>query len=231
MGRSVSAATAPRKRPSTREQILDAAEELFSRYGIHDVMLRDVTGQVGVDHSLLHYYFKDKQELFDAVVARRTPFTCAKRMAALDAYEAQAAGTLTVEGILRAYLDVERDLSSRDDNGYRYYGALAAQMSKVPECGTEIIDAYFDPVALRVIGLLKKVLPECAEEDIFWGYHFVAGALMVTLARSDRVDRLSGGACDTQDVAAMKDRLARFMAGGFQHICATRGAMRTKDKS
>ncbi len=226
MGRSASAAAAPRKRPSTREQILDAAEELFSRYGLHDVMLRDVTGQVGVDHSLLHYYFKDKQELFDAVVARRTPITCAKRMAALDAYEAQADGNLTVEGILRAYLDVERDLSGRDDNGYRYYGALAAQMSKVPECGTEIIDAYFDPVALRVIDLLEQALPGCPREDVFWGYHFVAGALMVTMARADRVDRLSGGACDTQDVSAMKDRLAQFMAGGFLHVCAARAGQR-----
>jgi AcrR family transcriptional regulator len=200
MGRSASAAAAPRKRPSTREQILDAAEELFSRYGLHDVMLRDVTGQVGVDHSLLHYYFKDKQELFDAVVARRTPITCAKRMAALDAYEAQADGN--------------------------YYGALAAQMSKVPECGTEIIDAHFDPVALRVIDLLEQALPGCPREDVFWGYHFVAGALMVTMARADRVDRLSGGACDTQDVSAMKDRLAQFMAGGFLHVCAARAGQR-----
>lgn len=226
MGRSMNVGGEARKRPSTREQILDAAEELFSRYGLHDVMLRDVTAQVGVDHSLVHYYFKDKQELFDAVVARRTPITCAKRMAALDEYEAEAAGKPTVEGVLRAYLDVERDLSGRDDNGYRYYGALTAQMSKVPECGTEIIDAHFDPVALRVIGLLQRALPDCPREDIFWGYHFVSGALMLTLARADRVDHLSGGAFDTDDIAAVKDRLARFMAGGFLHVCTTRSGDR-----
>lgn len=226
MTRPMSAPSAPgirtRKRLSTREQILDAAEELFSRYGLHDVMLRDVTGQVGVDHSLLHYYFKDKQELFEAVVARRTPITSAKRMAALDDYENEVGGKPTVEGILRAYLDTDRDLSGRGDNGYRYYGTLGAQMCKVPECGTEIIDSHFDPVALRVISLLRKALPDCPEADIFWGYHFVAGALMLTLARADRVDHLSGGSCDTQDVSAVKDRLARFMAGGFERVCETR---------
>lgn len=218
--------TRPRKRPSTREQILDAAEELFSRYGVHDVMLRDVTDHVGVDHSLLHYYFKDKAELFDAVIARRTPVTSERRMAALATYEREAAGNLTVEGALRAWLDTAEDCASRDDKGYRHYGALGAQMSKVPDCGTELVDAQFDPVALRLIALLRQALPGCPKEDVFWGYHFVAGALMLTLARADRVATLSGGACDTRDVAAAKDRLAQFMAGGFLHLCDTRARER-----
>ena len=40
------------------------------------------------------------------------------------------------------------------------------------------MDKYFDPVVLRLIDILKKALPESDEEDIFWGYHFVTGALM-----------------------------------------------------
>jgi len=50
------------------------------------------------------------------------------------------------------------------------------------------MDEHFDPVVLRLIDLLKKALPDCAEEDIFWGYHFVTGALMNTLARTGRID-------------------------------------------
>lgn len=216
------------RRISTQDQILDAAEELFSRYGLHDVMLRDVTSQVGVDHSLVHYYFKDKQDLFDAVVARRTPATSEKRMAALEAYEREASGNLTVEGILRTYLDIDSDLSGKNDNGCRFYGALAAQMRKVPEHGDEEIDSYFDPVALKLISLLKKALPDCPMSDVFWGYHFATGALMLTLAQAGRIDRLSGGTCDTQNLAAVKDRLACFMAAGFRHVQETRTQERSE---
>ena len=85
--------------------------------------------------------------------------------------------------------------------------------------GAELMDYHFDPVVLRLIDILKKALPDCAEEDIFWGYHFVTGALMLTLARTGRINRLSGGLCDSDDFEAIKDRMATFMAAGFLSIC------------
>src|SRR3546814_19623506 len=78
----------------------------------------------------------------------------------------------------------------------------------------------FDPVVLRLIGLLKAALPDSAEEDIFWGYHFVTGALMLTLARPGRIDKLSGGLCQSGDYAAVKQRMARFMSEGFHARCS-----------
>jgi len=70
-----------------------------------------------------------------------------------------------------------------------------------------------------LLGLLKKALPDCAEGDIFWGYHFVTGALTLTLARTGRIDRLSGGLCKSDDYAAVKERMASFMAAGFLDLC------------
>jgi len=81
------------------------------------------------------------------------------------------------------------------------------------------MDEQFDPVVLRLIELLKKALPGCAEEDIFWGYHFVTGALMLTLARTGRIDKLSGGRCKSDDFEAVKSRMASFMAAGFVALC------------
>jgi hypothetical protein len=45
--------------------------------------------------------------------------------------------------------------------------------------------------------------------------HFVTGALMSTLARTGRIDRLSGGVCHSDDFPAVKKRIAKFMAAGF----------------
>jgi hypothetical protein len=81
------------------------------------------------------------------------------------------------------------------------------------------MDKHFDPVVLRLIGLLKRALPDCAEEDILWGYHFVSGALLLTLARTGRIDKLSNGRCKSDDFAAVKKRMAKFMAAGFLAVC------------
>jgi hypothetical protein len=71
---------------------------------------------------------------------------------------------------------------------------------------------------LRLIGLLRKALPDVPAEDIFWGYHFVTGSFMHSLSRSGRLDRLSNGLCKSGDLTEVKSRMADFMAAGFMSL-------------
>jgi AcrR family transcriptional regulator len=210
------------------EQILDAAEFLFSRHGLYGVTLKDVAKRVRAHHTLVNYYFRDKKKLFQAVFARRAVVTSKRRIEALDQYDAATNGKPTVEGALRAFLDTDLDLYIQGGERWRNYGALGAQVANTPQWGAKLMDEHFDPVVLRLIELLKKALPGCAEEDIFWGYHFVTGALMLTLARTGRIDKLSAGRCKSDDFVAVKDRMASFMAAGFLAICARRSDTSTR---
>lgn len=216
------------QRAESLEQLLDAAEELFSKHGFYGVTIKDIADKVGVHKSLIHYYFADKQEVFDKVMARRAPVTSGRRMEALDAYEASVDGKPTVEGALRAFLDTDLDTYSNGGDGWRHFGALSAQINNTPVWGAEVMDRLYDPVVLRLIGLLKQALPEAAEEDIFWGYHFVTGALTLSLARTGRIDHLSGGKCRSDDFDAIKERMAAFMAHGFIGVCRDRAAQRQR---
>lgn len=202
------------------EQILDAAEDLFSKHGLYGVTLKDVAKRVGVHHTLLNYYFADKKALFDDVFARRAVVTSERRMKALEEYEAECGGKPTVEGALRAFLDTDLDLYITGGEGWKNYAALGAQVANTPEWGAELMDAHFDPVVLRLIDMLIKALPDCSKEDIFWGYHFVTGSLMLTLARTGRIDKLSDGVCKSDDFVAVKQRMVKFMTGGFLAICS-----------
>ena len=206
------------QRAEMMEQILDAAEYLFSVHGLHGTTLKDVAQRVGVHHSLMHYYFDDKKRLFDEVFARRANVTRSLRLEALEAYERACGGKPTVEGALRAYLDTDLDLYINGGEGWRNFAALSAQASNAT-WGAELFDEHFDQLILKLVDLLKRALPDSQEVDIFWCYHFVSGALMLTLARTGRIDRLSGGLCDSEDFEAVKERMARFMAAGFREIC------------
>jgi AcrR family transcriptional regulator len=206
--------TKAEQRAETLEQILDAAELLFSKHGLHCVTLRDVAQKVGVHTSLMHYYFDDKFALFEAVFVRRASVTSERRMKALDQYEKDAKGKPTVAGALHAFLDTDFDLYIGGGEGWKNYGAFGSQLSNTPE-GAAVFDQHFDPVVLRLIGILKKALPGVTEENIFWGYHFVTGSFMHSLSRSGRLDRLSGGLCKSDDLKSVKARMADFMAAGF----------------
>jgi AcrR family transcriptional regulator len=202
------------QRAESIEQILDAAEYLFSKSGLHGVTLRDVAKRVGIHTTLVHYYFQDKQHLFEEVFARRASVTSDRRMEALEQYEVETGDKPTVEGALRAFLDTDLEHYYEGGKHWMNYAAFCARVSNTPE-GAELMDVHFDPVVLKLVSILKRALPDYSDEDIFWGYHFVTGALMNTLARTGRIDRLSGGVCRSDDFPAVKKRIARFMAAGF----------------
>ncbi|HEY0105550.1 MAG TPA: TetR/AcrR family transcriptional regulator [Rhizomicrobium sp.] len=211
------ARTKAEQRAETLEQILDAAEYLFSKHGLYGVTLRDVAVKVGVHTSLMHYYFDDKFALFKAVFVRRAEVTSDRRMKALDQYEKESRGKPTVEGALHAFLDTDFDLYMGGGEGWTNYGAFGSQLANTPE-GAAMFDQHFDPVVLRLIEILRKALPDVPEEDIFWGYHFVTGSFMHSLSRSGRLDRLSNGLCKSGDLRAVKARMADFMAAGFSAL-------------
>jgi TetR/AcrR family transcriptional regulator len=52
----------------TRAGILDAAEALFAERGFDATRLEDVAELVGIRRASIVYYFKDKRELYDAVL-------------------------------------------------------------------------------------------------------------------------------------------------------------------
>ncbi|MBS1602449.1 MAG: helix-turn-helix transcriptional regulator [Bacteroidetes bacterium] len=49
-------------------QILQAAQQLFQKHGIQKVNMDDVAKAIGKGRSSLYYYFKSKEEIFEAVI-------------------------------------------------------------------------------------------------------------------------------------------------------------------
>lgn len=51
-----------------REEILIGARDLFERFGFKKTTMEDIARQVGKSKSALYYYYKTKEEIFEAVV-------------------------------------------------------------------------------------------------------------------------------------------------------------------
>ena len=77
----------------------------------------------------------------------------------------------------------------------------------------------FDALVLEYIEALRKALPGARDEDLFWCYHNLSGALTLTLAQTGRIDRLSGGLCHSSDFRAAYDHMIPFTAAGFRQVC------------
>jgi AcrR family transcriptional regulator len=51
-----------------RQNILDRARDVFSKYGFRKTTMEDIAGAVGKGKSSLYYYFKNKEEIFEGVL-------------------------------------------------------------------------------------------------------------------------------------------------------------------
>jgi AcrR family transcriptional regulator len=208
-----------RVREASIARILDAAEQLFAEFGYHGVTLKDVAARVGVSSTLIHYHFKGKESIYEAVWARRAPLSARNRLEAMRRYAAEVGDNVTVEGALRAWIDTDLNLQIEDEEQWMAFGKIAAQANSAAGWGAEKMTKYFNPVVLALIDLLKKAMPDCDEKTIFWGYHFVSGAMTHNMARTGRLDDLSHGLCSSADFASIRQHMATFMAAGFKAIC------------
>jgi AcrR family transcriptional regulator len=55
---------------TTRERILDAAEQVFAEKGLGAAPVRDIAGRVGLNPASLYNHFAGKEELYEAVLER-----------------------------------------------------------------------------------------------------------------------------------------------------------------
>jgi AcrR family transcriptional regulator len=205
--------------PDMKERILDAAEDHFSRHGFWGVTIREVAQEAKVDTALLHYYFDTKRGLFDAVFARRAEIVNKERIDAIDEYVKSSGSAITVEGVIDAFLQPILQRAATGDQHWHNYFALIAQVNNTPAWGGETMGRTFDNVIHRLIDALRKAMPGVSEPELYWSYHFLSGALTLTLSQTGRIDRLSEGLCKSSDFEAIRQRMAPFIASGFERLC------------
>jgi AcrR family transcriptional regulator len=60
------------KDATTEEKILSAARKVFISRGMAGARMQDIADEAGINKALLHYYFKNKEQLFENIFIRLT---------------------------------------------------------------------------------------------------------------------------------------------------------------
>ena len=202
----------------TRLVILDSAERLFSRHGFSRVALRDITGDAGVNVSLVKYYFGSKSDLLREVIERRSRPIIEQRNRLLDDCLARAeakGGPPDVGKVLEAYigpvLRAGRDVPG-GDHLQRLMGA--ALIDDSPEIRRTIHRVYRD-ISARFVEALRLACPGLPAEEFNWRLNCVFGAMIYLFAHPSRVERLLGPDFDSTDMEAALRFTLPFLEAGM----------------
>ena len=217
------ARTGPRRPQAERRgeamnTILDAAERMFARHGRNGATLRAIALEAGVDSALVHYYFGDKDGVFRAVLARKFGMVHEIYAQAMDAYEARVGATLTIEGVLDAFLRPFCEMLVYESETWTDFATILTLTNGLQPDETEIMRKNYDPIVLRFIDMLMRVSPATPHEDIFWFFQIVSASFTQALAQNGRIDVLSGGLVKSSDLMTALKSMVAVLSRGFQAI-------------
>ena len=134
---------------SSRERLMEAAGEVFAEVGYRAATIREITRRAGANIAAVNYYFRDKAELYSAVLMH------AQRCAVETAWVSGSSGSPGkrlrdfVEGMLRHLLDPLRPAwHSR---------VMAREMAEPTRMLHDLIDGGFRPKVEQLQCILQEV--------------------------------------------------------------------------
>lgn len=220
-GNGANKATAGRPRsadkPGTRDKILDVAEVEFSEHGYEATSLRMISEANDINLGLIHYYFGGKEGLFAAVFLRRSKSLVDRRHALLDeARKRQGRNPIPVAEIVRCFIMpmLEMFKSGQGPRAYiRLQGLLRADPSPFAR---KLRSEAFNDTNKSFIKELQRTCPHLNLASVVWRFSAMVSAYYSLISRNTRVDDLSDGACDTNDIEGAIAEVIPFVVGGFE---------------
>jgi AcrR family transcriptional regulator len=221
--RSGAARPIRRQGDATRNRILRTAQKLFAHHGIDAVSLNQIVGAAKVNTAAIHYHFRSKDGLIEAILDRGASQLGQRREEMLDAIEVRGDYTLRdlVEVMVVPIAQLKVTPLGLD------YARFLASVSLHPRYSAylaELTDAY----VTRLLALLEKVTPDLSHavrlRRFAYAGTFIYDAITVDdqtvdlwmqvhgeqtderAATADLIDLLSGGLGATPSARASRRR-------------------------
>lgn len=200
----------------TQSDILQAAEQVFSDFGYEGASMRQIAEAAGVAQALLHYHFKTKERLYEAVFEGRSQAAIGHRGKMLDALLASNPNPTLEEVLAVLFLSPWSAPRADRERLARYVQMVASLGIASDERSKLIVTKYFDPIAYRFVDVFMRAVPGLDRTTAVYCYLFAIGARMQAHASNGRAARLVGVA--QKDLGDPMDVLVRFTAGGIRAL-------------
>lgn len=91
------------KKDNTEEKILEAAKNVFVTKGMEGARMQEIADKAGINKALLHYYFRTKERLFEAILSEIIKVAFPKLSGIL---QSDKSIVTKIEEVVDAYIDL-----------------------------------------------------------------------------------------------------------------------------
>jgi TetR/AcrR family transcriptional regulator, regulator of cefoperazone and chloramphenicol sensitivity len=202
----------PEVKAPSRERLMEAAGEVFAEVGFKAATIREITKRAGVNIAAVNYYFRDKAELYSAVLMH------AQRCAVETAWAAESAGPPGarlrefVIGMMRHLLDPLRPAwHSR---------LMAREMAAPTRMLQTLIDEGFRPKVKLLGDILRDLTGGCLGEKELAraGASLIAQCVFYRQNRPVILSLFPGLLSEGDPIDTLADHITAFSLGGLERL-------------
>ncbi|WP_088653470.1 TetR/AcrR family transcriptional regulator [Geofilum rhodophaeum] len=185
---------------ANRNAILDASRELFARFGYKKTTMEDIAMALRKGKSSLYYYFKNKEEIFQAVIELESELLYSR-------LKELVAGNSAAPDKLRAYVKVRMETIGQLEN---YQKVLKEDLYG----GYEFLGSFKQSGDTLEENLLKTILDEGVSSGVFHVKNTRVGAIGIVTALRGLEIPLFRGSASTEDFEAQLDNILNILFYG-----------------
>jgi AcrR family transcriptional regulator len=174
-------------RQSTKEKLLDAAEDLFAAKEFENVSIRELAAVAEVNVAAVNYHFQNKDNLFREVVKRRFVIQRDRILAAFDSLLEETGGRPRVDQVIRALVRHHLEGALPEQGGPSFMGLVARHMQPGQ---THMAGPFFKtmvaPLFSRISQVLLMARPQLEPDQVAWIIASIIGQIQHLLIRWEK---------------------------------------------
>ncbi|WP_339671497.1 TetR/AcrR family transcriptional regulator [Dasania marina] len=205
----------PIKDTDLREKILDQAEIAFSKGGYLGSSTRKIAVQAEVTQSLIRYYFRSKEELYQDVFRRRGKLLAARRLELLEKL-VDSEKPFEVDDVIMAYIEPQWEMKYDQEGGAAFAAMQARLHSEPEEQALRLRREIYDGPVKRYLEVLGSLLPHIPFETLSVRMSFLVGTYMFMLNDLGRIGDFTDGQIKSLNKNEMLKQLVTFISAGLQ---------------
>ena len=200
---------------STRQSLLDAAEQLIAQDGVAGTSLRKITSIAGTHLAAANYHFGSKEGLVRAVVSRHLGPLNAERLQRLN--DLEASGGPSLEALVQAFIGpvIHYGLQQKDQ-GRDIAKIFGRAMTQPDDTLRDFLMDEMCPIIQRFSAAFADALPHLGQQELMWRMFFMIGSMAHTMASASMLEQVTSGLCNLQDRDALLNRLEAFLCAGLR---------------
>lgn len=200
---------------STKNKILDAAENLFANKGFNGTSLREITSLADVNLAAVNYHFGSKKELIKAVMSRYMNELSPRLESSLSVICQQSQTPSLIE-VFSAFIEPLLSLNVFKENGTSNFLQLLGRGYTDSQGFLRwFLTTQYPGVIDNFVAAVQRAYPELTAEDIFWRLHFTMGTVVFTMSSSDALMDIAQSDFNQQvDISDVIRKVIPFVAAG-----------------